>query len=179
MRIERDCFELAEIAEAWGLSDADIRYLVGSGRLTLSVRLVAQPVVLSVSEEITDDHREWIPCERRVFHGVADLFLRDGFRLVRDGQRTITDALLADGRRLTLRYAGGLRLERKDALVRRAHWETIRPDVLDEGDAGGNGAEKAFDFRQFVYDEFDYAFIRSCPFQDVSRTAFGSAAIRS
>lgn len=155
MRIERDCFELAEIAESWGLTDADIRYLVGNGTLTLSVRLVAQPVLLSVPEEIAPGRCEWLPDEERVFHGVADLFLRDGFRLVRDGQRTITDALLADGRRLTLRYEGGLRLERKDALVRRAHWETIRADVLGEG---CDDVEEAFDFRQFVYDEFDYAF---------------------
>lgn len=158
MRIERDCLELAEISEAWGLSDADIRYLVGSGRLTLSLRLVAQPVTLSVFEEIAEDHRVWIPCEQRVFHGVADLFLRDGFRLVRDGQRAVTDALLTDGRLLTLRLEAGLRLERRDALVRRAHWEAIRPEVLGEGSAGGAGAEEAFDFRQFVFDGFDYAF---------------------
>jgi hypothetical protein len=165
MRIERDCFELGEIAEGWGLTDADIRYLVGNGTLTLSVRLVAQPAVLSVAEEVDKDLWEWIPLEQRAFHGVADLMLRDGFGLVRDGQRTITDVLLGDRQRLTLRNGGGLRVKRKDALVRRAHWEEIRADVLLKGPHGDG---EAFDFRQFVYEEQNFAFT----FQQARALAF-------
>ena len=165
MRIERDCFELAEIAEEWGLTDADIRYLVGNGTLTLSVRLVAQPAILSIAEEVDEGRWEWIPLEQRAFHGVADLMLRDGFGLVRDGQRTITDVLLGDQQRLRLRNSEGLHLERKDALVRRAHWKEIQADVLGK-DVRGDG--EAFDFRQFVYEDQNVAFT----FQQARALAF-------
>jgi hypothetical protein len=155
MRIERDCFELAEIAETWDLTDADIRYLVGRDKLTLSVRLVAQPVLLSVAEEIADDHWAWVPCEELLFQGVVDLGLRDGFRLVRDGQRMITEARLVDGRLLTLRLERGLRLERKDALVRRAHWAAVRADMRGPDE---RGVKESFDFRHFVFDGVAFAF---------------------
>jgi hypothetical protein len=165
MRIQRDCFELAEIADGWGLTDADIRYLVGNGTLTLSVRLVAQPAVLSVCEEVDEGRWEWIPLEQRAFHEVADLTLRDGFGLVRDGQRTITDVLLADRQRLTLRNGEGLCLERKDALVRRAHWDAIQADALG---SGTHDDREALDFRQFVYEEQNFAFT----FQQARALAF-------
>ena len=155
MRIERDCLELAEISETWDLNDADIRYLVGNGTLTLSVRLVAQPVLLSEPEMIDEGRPEWIPTEERMFRGVVDLYLRDAFGLMRDGQRTISDALLGDGRRVTLLGCDGLHLDRRDALVRRAHWDTIWTEALAQQPAASG---ETFDFRQFVFDEFVYVF---------------------
>ena len=38
MRLERDAFELSELVDRWGIAGADIRYLVASNRLRLSVR---------------------------------------------------------------------------------------------------------------------------------------------
>ena len=50
MRLERDAFELSELADRWGIAGADIRYLVASNRMRLSVRIVAQPAVLHATE---------------------------------------------------------------------------------------------------------------------------------
>ena len=46
-------------------------------------------------------------------------------------------------------------LKRKDALVRRSHWGAVQADVVgqDPWSAGDS-----LDFRQFVFDGFEYAF---------------------
>jgi hypothetical protein len=63
MRIGRDAYELAELAERWNLSAADIRSLVGRGILALSVRIVAQPALLSVQDETMEGEIVW--CQRQ------------------------------------------------------------------------------------------------------------------
>jgi hypothetical protein len=155
MRIERDCFELAEVAEAWGITDAEIRYLVANGTLKLSVRLVAQLVRLSYLEEGQDGASFWVPFEEKIFNGVADLSLRDAFRLVRDGETVVTDVFLPDNICVGLRGGEGLLLSHTDALVRREHAAMVEQSVLNQGAPRG---KDAFDFRQFVVDGEEFAF---------------------
>ena len=155
MRIERDCFELGEVADEWGISDAEIRYLVANGTLNLSVRLVAQRARLSSMEETQEGEPMWVPFEERVFNGLADLSLRDAFLLVRDGQAVVRDVFLPDSIRISLRGGDGLLLSHADTLVRRDHFELIMRNLLSKSDSSAKGV---FDFRQFVYDGDEFAF---------------------
>ena len=155
MRIERDCFELAEVVEEWGITDAEIRYLVANGTLKLSVRLVAQRARLSSLEETQEGEPFWVPFEERLFNGLADLSLRDAFLLVRDGQAVVRDAFLPDCIRISLRGGEGLLLSHADTLVRREHFELVERSFLKQSDSG---AKDVFDFRQFVYDGEEFAF---------------------
>lgn len=155
MRIERNCFELAEVAEQWGTTDAEIRYLVANGALTLSVRLVAQPARLSSMEGMQDGEPIWVPFEEKVFNGVADLSLRDAFRLVRDGQAVVTHVFLPDSICISLRRGEGLLLLRADMLVRRENFDQTERNITKQN---GPLERNAFDFRQFVYDEEEFAF---------------------
>ena len=154
MRIERDCYELAEFAEHWGLSDAVIRYLVAKALLTLSVHLIGQSVEVACPEQMPDGERVWVPCDERQVHGVADLPVRDALLLLRDGQTTTRTFFLPDDSRLTVRGSEGLHLVRQDALVRREAWTSVEQWVLQRGTAGTG----AFDFRQFVYNDTEFAF---------------------
>lgn len=154
MRIDRDCFELAEVAEQWGLSDADIRYLVANALLTLSVHLIGQPAEIARVEEMADGERVWVPCDERLVHCVADLSLREGFLLLRDGHATVRQFFGPDDTRLTVRGGEGLHLVRQDALVRRDVWTDVEENILR---CGASGADR-FDFRQFVYDGMAFAF---------------------
>mgnify|MGYP006426579927 CR=1 FL=1 len=76
MRLERDAFELNELVDRWGIAGADIRYLVASNRMRLSVRIVAQPAVLHAEERTDEDEPFWVPVEETVFSGLGDLALR-------------------------------------------------------------------------------------------------------
>jgi len=150
----RDAYELAELADRWRLSGADIRSLVGQGILKLSVRIVAQPALLSEQERTAEDEPFWVPVEEKVFSGVADLALRDAFRLVRDGAADVTHLFLPDPALVTLRSDGGLTFLQADLLVRCDHADQLQHDV-----AGLPKQESdAFDFRLFVYDETEFAF---------------------
>ena len=154
MRLVRDAYELSELADRWGISSADIRFLVAQGRLSLSVRIVAQPAIqydIGVSPE-GDPCR--IPVEKGLFNGLADLALPDAYRLVRDGEARITDVFLSNDRCVTPRNGEGLLLRKDDLLVRRERAETLEREVF------GVSEERAdpFDFRMFVYDETEFAF---------------------
>ena len=59
MRVERDAFELSELAERWNIAGADIRYLVASDRMPLSVRIVAQPAILHAEERTAESAPVW------------------------------------------------------------------------------------------------------------------------
>lgn len=172
MRIERDCFELGEVAEAWAISDAEIRYLVANGTLKLSVRLVAQRARLSSIEETQEGEPMWVPFEERVFNGLADLSLRDAFLLVRDGQAVVRDVFLPDSICISLRDGDGLLLSHADTLVRREHFDLVERNVLNQGDVSG---KDAFDFRQFVYDGEEFAFT----FQQARALEFALNAARA
>jgi hypothetical protein len=172
MRIERDCFELAEVAEGWGITDAEIRYLVANGTLKLSVRLVAQRARLSSIEETQEGEPMWVPFEERVFNGLADLSLRDAFLIVRDGQAVVTDVFLPDSICISLRDGDGLLLSHADTLVRREHVDLIQSTVLNQG---GSSGRDAFDFRQFVYDGEEFAFT----FQQARALEFALNAARA
>jgi hypothetical protein len=154
MRLERDAFELAELAERWHISGADIRYLVASNQLQLSVRVVAQPVLLS-DEEYTDEGQPfWLPAEETVFSGLGDLPLRDAFRLVRDGEVHVTDLFLPEAKRMTLRGGEGISFSHVDLLVRRERARAFEREVITASETSVG----AFDFRLFVYDDQEFAF---------------------
>lgn len=156
MRIDRDAYELSELAERWHLSAADIRSLVGRGVLKLSVRLVAQPACLSLEERSAENEPFWVPAEERVFSGLGDLALRDAFQIVRGGEARITHVLLPDPALVTLRRGDGIRLGYGDLLVRCDHADQLQREVI------GVPTEKAeaFDFRLFVYREVEFAFTK-------------------
>ncbi|CUH39344.1 hypothetical protein JSE7799_02068 [Jannaschia seosinensis] len=63
MRFERDAFQLCELADLWGIDGADIRYLVASNRMRLSVRIVAQSALLSEEELTAEGEPFWMPVE--------------------------------------------------------------------------------------------------------------------
>jgi len=154
MRLERDAFELSELAERWAISAADIRFLVAQGRLGLSVRIVAQPAIqydIEISQE-GDPRRTLV--EKGLFNGLVDLALPDAFRLVRDGEARVTDVFLSNDRCVTLRNGEGLLLRNDDLLVRRDRAEALEREVF--GVSEGQG--EAFDFRMFVHDETEFAF---------------------
>jgi predicted nucleotidyltransferase len=154
MRIGRDAYELAELAERWNLSAADIRSLVGRGILALSVRIVAQPALLSVQDENMEGEIVWVPTEEKVFSGLGDLLLQDAFKLVRTGEARVADLFLPGSALVTLRGGEGITLSHVDLLVRYEHAEQMQRDVIGVP----SRLSDAFDFRLFVYNETEFAF---------------------
>lgn len=154
MRLERDSFELSELADRWGISAADIRFLVAQGRLGLSVRIVAQPAIQYDIEISQDGDPCRIPVQKGLFNGLVDLALSDAFRLVRDGEARVADMFLSNDRGVTLRNGEGLLLRTDDLLVRRDRAEALEREVFGVSEERG----EAFDFRMFVYDETEFAF---------------------
>ena len=154
MRLERDSFELSELAERWGLSRAEIRYLVANDRMRLSVCIVAQPALISGEELTADGEPFWVPVEETIFTGLADLALRDAFRLVRDGEGHVAHLFLPEEQMLTLRSDEGICFSHADLLVRRECAEALEREVLGVPFA----PPEALDFRLFVYDGHEFAF---------------------
>lgn len=154
MRLERDAFELSELAERWGITAADIRYLVAEHRMRLSVRIVAQPVLISEEELTAEGEPFWIPTEETVFTGLADLALRDAFRLVRDGAACVSHLYLPGDRMVTLRGGDGIEFTQIDLLVRRAHAEALQGELIGAPLERG----EVFDFRMFVFGGEEFAF---------------------
>lgn len=154
MRLERDAFELSELADRWGIAGADIRYLVASNRMRLSVRLVAQPAIVYGTERTAENEPFWIPIEEKVFSGLGELTLRDAFRLVRDGKAHVRDLFLPEDQMLTLRRDEGICFSHVDLLVRRDCAEALEREVV----GAPLKSTEAFDFRLFVYKEREFAF---------------------
>lgn len=154
MRIGRDAYELTELADRWNLSAPDIRSLVGRGILTLSVRIVAQPALLSMQDETMEGEVFWVPTEETVFSGLGDLLLGDAFQLVRSGEARVTDLFLPGPRLVTLRRGDGITLSDVDLLVRSDHAEQLQRDVIGVT----TRPTEAFDFRMFVYEGREFAF---------------------
>lgn len=154
MRMMRDAYELAELADLWSLSAADIRSLVGQGILKLCVRVVAQPALVSEQELTAEGEPFWVPVEEKSFSGLGDLTLRDAFRLVRDGEGRVTHLFLPGTRMLALRGGDGVSFSHVDLLVRREQAEALESELL------GTPVEpqNAFDFRLFVFDGQEFAF---------------------
>ena len=154
MRLARDSFELSELAERWGISDADIRFLVANDKMRLSVRILAQPARVYEQELTAEGEPCWVPVEEKVFTGLADLALPDAFRLVRDGEAQVADVFLSNDRCVTLRNGDGLLLRKDDLLVRRERAEALDREVFGVSEERAD----AFDFRMFVYAETEFAF---------------------
>lgn len=154
MRLKRDSFELSELAERWGISGAVIRYLVGDDKLRLSVRILAQPALVSGLELTAEGEPFWVPVEEKVFTGLADLALRDAFRLVREGEARVADVFLSDDQCVTLRNGDGLLLRTDDLLVRRERAEALEREIFGISEKPA----ASFDFRVFVYDETEFTF---------------------
>jgi hypothetical protein len=153
MRLERDSFELSELAERWGLSGADIRYLVANERMRLSVRILSQAALISDEELTADGEPFWVPVEETIFSGLADLALRDAFQLVRDGQGHVSYLFLADGHLVTLRN-GDIPVSHVDLLVRREHAEMLERELIGVP----SRRVEAPDFRLFVFAGQEFAF---------------------
>lgn len=154
MRLERDAFELSELADRWRISGADIRYLVASNKMRLSVRVVAQPALLSAKELTAEGEPFWVPVEEKVCSLIGDLALRDAFRLVRDGEGHVTNLFLPDATMLTLRSGAGISFSHVDLLVRREQAEELERELL----GAPYEPQNAFDFRLFVFDGQEFAF---------------------
>lgn len=154
MWLERDAFELSELAEQWEMTGADIRCLVANDRMHLSVRILAQPVILSEQQLSAVGEPFWVPVEETVFTGLADLALPDAFRLVRDGECEVSCMFLPDGRMVSLLQAGGGRNTHGDLLLRRDHAERLEHELFGSASL----TKDAFDFRMFVYDGQEFAF---------------------
>lgn len=154
MRFERDTFELSELADRWGVAGADIRYLVASNRMRLSVRIVAQPVVLHAKEWTEEGESFWVPIDETMFSGLGDLTLRDAYRLVRDGEGYVSHLFLPEDQMLLLRGEDGICFSHVDLLVRRDCAESLEREVLGAPAI----APDSFDFRLFVYDDLEFAF---------------------
>jgi hypothetical protein len=150
MRLQRDAFELSELAERWGISAADIRFLVANDRMRLSVRLVAQPVQICEQE----GEGEWVPVREAVVTGLADLALKDAFKLVRDGAAQVGQVYQSETRLLTLRGGDGIAFTLADLVVRCPHAEDLERELIGVP----VGRKDAFDFRLFVYDGQEFAF---------------------
>ena len=155
MRLQRDCLELAEVVEDWEVTEAEIRHLVATGALKLSVRLVGQRVTLLAQQGGGSAEPCWVPSGNKVVNTVADLAQPDAFGLVRDGQRVVREVSLSETMRAILCDADGVSFSQRDALVRLEHVATIEREVLDGQAARGR---EAFDFRGFVYGGEAYAF---------------------
>jgi hypothetical protein len=154
MRLERDAFELSELAERWDMTAADTRYLVASDKMRLSVRIIAHPVVISERKLADEGHAAAVPAQNTTFTGLADLSLRDAFRLLRDGETRVDTVFLPGERMVKLCGDEGMELKLADLLVRRAHAEALEGELI-----GMPVMHKdAFDFRLFVYDEQEFAF---------------------
>jgi hypothetical protein len=170
--IDRDSYELSELVDRWGISAAEIRYLVSNGKLQLCVRIVARAAVVSAKELTQEGEASWVPVEQKEFSGLADLGLRDAFRLVRDGEGQVSDFRLPGDQMVTLR-GNGLRLSHVDLLVRRGHAEALERELS----VAGKRSQEPFDFRLFVYDEVEFAFtlpqVRALEFM-VARTRAGT-----
>jgi hypothetical protein len=170
--IDRDSYELAELADRWDISAADIRFLVFNGKLQLCVRIVGHAALVSAQEFTQEGEAFWVPVKEMVFTGLADLALPDAFRLVRGGEGQISTFGLPGDQMVTLR-GEGLRLSNVDLLVRRGHAESLERDLRNAGKKSGD----PFDFRLFVYDEAEFAFtlpqVRALEFM-VERTRAGA-----
>lgn len=158
MLIERDCFELAEVAEDLDLTPPVIRECVGSGRLRLSVRLVAQWVSLSYWEFAEDGTPFSVPLGDEFVTRVADLSISDAYALVRSGERRVHDVEFEDQTIAELRRGEGLLLTTVDALVRREHLDRFTAELAVPASEKRASAPKVFDFRRFEYGGTIYKF---------------------
>ena len=158
MLIERDCFELAEVAEALDLTPPVIRECVGSGRLRLSVRLVAQWVSLSYWEVADDGTPFSVPLGDEFVTRVADLSISDAYALVRSGERQVYSVEFEDQTIAQLQRGEGLLLTTVDALVRREQLERFATGISKAAGVQEMRSGTPFDFRRFAYNGEVYKF---------------------
>lgn len=155
MVIERDCFELGEVATEWELTDPVIRQLVGKGQLRLSMRLVMQRVELSYWETAEDGQSFRVPLGNDVISTVADLSTRDAYALVRNGEGVIYGVELPDQSFAELGNGEGLHFSFLDALVRPENIKKLQSHIAE---AAAQKDALAFDFRRFAFKGERYAF---------------------
>jgi len=101
-----------------------------------------------------DGESLWVPVREAVVTGLADLVLKDAFKLVRDGVAQVADVSQPENRLLTLRGGQGVGFTQADLLVRRCHAEALECELIGVP----VGRTDTFDFRLFVYDEQEFAF---------------------
>lgn len=155
MLIERDCFELSEVAAEWELTDPVIRQLVGKGQLRLSVRLVSQRVELSYWEVIDENEQFRVPFGSKVVSAVADLSTRDAYMLVRNGEGVVYQVELPDQTFAELGDGEGLHFSFMDALVSPENLAKLQGYIAENAAKEGRFV---FNFRSFEFNGIKYAF---------------------
>lgn len=85
-RIRKSYYALQELAEAWDLPPADLRYVAETGLLSVSVLVVGALVELVGEGRAAGGHAVSTPFDRTHHDGLLDLHKRDVARLFRDGR---------------------------------------------------------------------------------------------
>jgi hypothetical protein len=129
-RIRKSYFTLEELASEWGLPEADLRYVAENGLLTLSIRVVRVFMELGYWEELDDGERTSIPCERRYYDGVLDLYKHHVFSLFRDGVVEPGSFRQADGYASLRRDEDVIVVRPRDLLVRDDERRRFEAEVL-------------------------------------------------
>lgn len=155
MLIERDCFELSEVASDLELTDPVIRQLVGKGQLRLSVRLVSQYVEISYWETAQDGQGVRVPLGCDVLNMVADLSTRDAYTLVRNGEGIVYQVELPDQTFADLGNGEGVHMSFLDALVRPENLEKLHGYIEE---CAAKADRFAFNFRNFEFKGVSYSF---------------------
>jgi hypothetical protein len=149
-RIIKKYFTLDEMMAAWKLPEPDLRYAVENGLLTLSARIVGMRMNVGGYEVTPEGERFAIPYGCRQMDGLVDLCRRDTYALFRDGVVSPRRFCLPGNEYAELmRDEDGVRLKRRDLLVRRDERLEFENSVLDTSDLC---QEKLIDFGYFKYD---------------------------
>jgi hypothetical protein len=155
MLVERECFELAEVADELGLKDPVIRELVWSGKLRICIRLVSQKVERYYWEEVDHNEHVYVPLGKKWVNTLAQLSTADAYRLVRSGEVVACTVELPEGVFAELREGDGLRLGKVDALVTRANLQALRHNVSKIVEAE---RKVDIDFRYFEFNGMTFSF---------------------
>ena len=154
-RIRKSYYTLQELAEAWDLPPADLRYVIETGLLTVSVLIVGALMELGCYERMAEDRAVSIPYDRLHHDGVLDLHKRDVACLFREGQIAPRHFRMGDGYARLLREEDVIAIRAEDLLVRDEERRRFEQETLARlsSDAIGYG-----DFTDFVVKGRRYRF---------------------
>jgi hypothetical protein len=154
-RIRKSYYTLQELAEAWDLPPADLRYVAESGLLAVSVLIVGALVELGGYEREADGHAASVPCDRCHHDGLLDLHKRDVARLFREDGIAPRHFRLGDGYARILREEDAIEIRVTDLLVRGEERCRFEQETLPQlsSDTIGTG-----DFTDFVVKGRRYRF---------------------
>jgi hypothetical protein len=169
LRIRKSYFTLDELLGAWGLAEADLRYVAENGLLQLSVRVVGMFMEFGCYEKTEDGDAFSVPCEHRHHDGLLDLGKRDVFALFRDGVVEPRHFPHADGEYARLlRGDDVITVRPRDLVVRHAERLRFEAEVLpslrvETNEFGG--------FSDFLHNGRRYRFTPTQAFSPRSRSS--------